>query len=758
MPAVPDVRPTSVSTTGFADGLGRRSIRFDRESGTTLECLHLRPELAAFEQVLWDQGKLVEQLGHERIVRVQALESAGGRVTVVSELLDGDRLSDIIEARAGGDSAVSGMDAAFGFLLQVLPTISAMHAVSLVHGAIAPHRIILTTNAQVVLADAIYGSALPRLNVSQRRAWTDFGIAVPAASGAKRLDAASDVSQAALSALTLALGRSITALDPATALHELVREAVEIAQIRGGDSLAQSIRTFFSTALSIPAREHRLTAEQAIAEVRSIAHAQLGEDTCLSALAEFARYDAPEPTLVSHEVRAPNPTPVARVAPPVVNAPVHVAAPAPLQAPEVVEVEVDQAPASGDPVGVSSPAAFDFWATPPVRRETPTVIQEPVVISIAAASPVTQAIEAVEEIPASATPPEVAPVIALKPIPVPPEPEPAAVEPVGPVAAIRLQPPPRPVPLPLPVFTPVSMPVTPEPAPAAPLRIKAEPPTGYTAPRMARTFDADAEVTPSPRLSWKVAAAAVVVLTVGGLAVRASWPGSSGEVPVAATATPVSGAETAPAKPVAGTGTLTVNSQPAGARVLLDGTDAGQTPLRLDAVAAGRHTLTLVTETATVKRTVKVVSGQSATIDIPVFSGWVAVFAPIVLDVSEGGRSLGTTEQTRIPLPPGRHTLTLSHGEYGYSSVEIVEITAGEDKTLNITPMGSVNLNAQPWAEVWVDGAKAGETPLANLPVALGTRVFLFKHPQFGERRITETITSKPVALSVDLTKPPSAP
>jgi len=580
---------------------------------------------------------------------------------------------------------------------------------------------------------------------------------VAAASGAKRLDAAADVSQAAFSALTLALGRPITALDPGTALHELVREAVEIAQIRGGDSLAESIRTFFSTALSIPAREHRLTAEQAIAEVRSIAHSQLGEDTCLSALAEFARYDAPEPTLVRPETRTPKPAPVARVAPPVVHTPVHVAAPAPTPVPAPEAIEVAAAPAPVDASGPSGSAGFDFWATPPVPRVTPAVIEEPVAMPMAASSPVLPAIEAVEEIPAPAPAPEVTPAIALKPVPEPPEPEPTPIEPVVPVAPIRLQPPPRPAPL-VPVFTPVSMPVTQEPAPAAPLRIKPDPPAGYTPPRMARTFDPDAEVPQSRRLSWKVAAAAVVVLTVGGLAVRASWPDGSADAPAAAAAAPASGVETAPAKPVAGTGILTVNSQPVGARVLLDGTDAGQTPLRLDDVPAGRHTITLVTETATVKRTVKVVSGQSATIDIPVFSGWVAVFAPIVLDVSEGKRSLGTTEQTRISLPPGRHVLTLSHREYGYSSVETVEVTAGEEKTLNITPMGRVNLNAQPWAEVWIDGAKAGETPLANLPVALGTRVFLFKHPQFGERRITETITSKPSALSVDLTKPPSAP
>jgi hypothetical protein len=305
---------------------------------------------------------------------------------------------------------------------------------------------------------------------------------------------------------------------------------------------------------------------------------------------------------------------------------------------------------------------------------------------------------------------------------------------------------------------PVAIPA-PQEAPAPVLRIKEEPPSGYAPPRMTRTFDAEAEAEPARRLPWKIVAAAVVVLTVGGLAVRAAWPPSSAAPAAVAEPSP---AEAAPAvndsKPAPGTGTLTINSEPAGARVLLDGTDSGQTPLRLQSVTAGRHTITLITDTTTVKRGVRITAGQTTAVDIPVFSGWVAVFAPIVLDVSEGGRSLGTTEQGKIMLAPGRHTLTLSHREYGYSSVETVEIVGGEEKTLNITPMGTVNLNAQPWAEVWVDGAKAGETPLANLPVALGTRVFLFKHPQFGERRLTETITSKPAALSVDLTKPPSHP
>ena len=60
--------------------------------------------------------------------------------------------------------------------------------------------------------------------------------------------------------------------------------------------------------------------------------------------------------------------------------------------------------------------------------------------------------------------------------------------------------------------------------------------------------------------------------------------------------------------------------------------------------------------------------------------------------------------------------------------------------------------------EVWIDGARAGETPLSNLQVALGTREFVLKHPQYGERRVTTTITATTSVLSVDLTKPSFLP
>ena len=141
------------------------------------------------------------------------------------------------------------------------------------------------------------------------------------------------------------------------------------------------------------------------------------------------------------------------------------------------------------------------------------------------------------------------------------------------------------------------------------------------------------------------------------------------------------------------------------------------------------------------------------TLDIPVFSGWLSVIAPVILDVAENGQSIGTTEQNRLTLPPGHHQLTLSNKDLGYSGVQDVEIEPGGVKSLTLEPKGSVSLNASPWGEVWLDGQKLGDTPLVT-QVTLGTREFVFKHPQKGERRQSATIRATGTTpVSVDFNK-----
>ena len=74
---------------------------------------------------------------------------------------------------------------------------------------------------------------------------------------------------------------------------------------------------------------------------------------------------------------------------------------------------------------------------------------------------------------------------------------------------------------------------------------------------------------------------------------------------------------------------------------------------------------------------------------------------------------------------------------------------------MTIDPRGPASFNAVPWAEVWLDGQKLGDTPLANIRVPIGVREFVFKNPQYGERKVTATIRAdQPSAIGVDFTKP----
>ena len=138
---------------------------------------------------------------------------------------------------------------------------------------------------------------------------------------------------------------------------------------------------------------------------------------------------------------------------------------------------------------------------------------------------------------------------------------------------------------------------------------------------------------------------------------------------------------------------------------------------------------------------------------MPLFSGFAAISAPFVIEVSENGKALGSSDD-QILLTPGSHTLRLANKDLGYAATETVDIQPGEVTRVTLDPRGRANINAAPWAEVWIDGEKAGETPLANVAIRLGVREIVFKNPQYGERKVTITITaSAPATVSVDFIK-----
>jgi hypothetical protein len=136
-------------------------------------------------------------------------------------------------------------------------------------------------------------------------------------------------------------------------------------------------------------------------------------------------------------------------------------------------------------------------------------------------------------------------------------------------------------------------------------------------------------------------------------------------------------------------------------------------------------------------------------------TGSLLIVAPSAVDIIENGRLLGSSQSGRLALPVGAHQLEIVNQALGYRIVRSVQVNAGTNPTINLEfPKGTLALNAIPWAEVWVDGERVGETPIGNLPVSLGNHEVVFRNPDLGEQRMTATVTlTAPTRLSIDLRK-----
>jgi hypothetical protein len=136
-------------------------------------------------------------------------------------------------------------------------------------------------------------------------------------------------------------------------------------------------------------------------------------------------------------------------------------------------------------------------------------------------------------------------------------------------------------------------------------------------------------------------------------------------------------------------------------------------------------------------------------------AGSVSVATPVPMQVLLKGRVVATTEAASFMLPVGTQELEFVNENVGYRARRTVTIQAGKTTSVGLNPpSGTVNINAVPWAEVWLEGQRLGETPLGNLRVPIGSRELIFRHPDLGERRATVLVTLKePARISMDLRK-----
>jgi len=305
---------------------------------------------------------------------------------------------------------------------------------------------------------------------------------------------------------------------------------------------------------------------------------------------------------------------------------------------------------------------------------------------------------------------------------------------------------------------------------------------------------------PSPLISPRVIALGLLTFAVGAVG-TVSYSRLRGSAdPAAAVA------------PLTSDGRAIINSSPAGALVFIDGVARGTTPLDL-LLPPGAHTLQLQNGASvrTLPLEVQASQAMSHYIELPlattpsvpraasppsapppprvevpsrpapsqprgggpartpppvprpqpsqapppaaITGGWAAISVPFAAQVTQNGRTIGTTGASPLALPAGVHTLELANAAFEFRTTLTVTIVPGETTRLSVTlPNGSLSVNALPWAEVFVDGRSIGTTPLANVPVPVGSREVLWRHPDFGDRRQLVNVTARsPTRIGTDL-------
>jgi len=202
------------------------------------------------------------------------------------------------------------------------------------------------------------------------------------------------------------------------------------------------------------------------------------------------------------------------------------------------------------------------------------------------------------------------------------------------------------------------------------------------------------------------------------------------------------------------TGGLQVTSTPTPAKVLIDGHERGQTPLTLDDLPVGVHTVQIESAAGSVRRKVEVTDGRTETLAESIYPGWLHVSAPIDVTVSDGGKGLQLDGGHRVLLKPGVHTIRIDSRELDFSLTRQVEIEPGGTARVAVeVPTSTLTVTGSNGAEVFVDGAKAGEIPLVEYKVKLGTRDVMVVDKSGVARNRTVTVTTRPAQIDVELTQ-----
>jgi hypothetical protein len=196
------------------------------------------------------------------------------------------------------------------------------------------------------------------------------------------------------------------------------------------------------------------------------------------------------------------------------------------------------------------------------------------------------------------------------------------------------------------------------------------------------------------------------------------------------------------------TGRLQVTSDPAGARVSIDGRQSGVTPLELDDLAVGTHAVALESAEGSVRRTIRIAAGRTEVLSESIYPGWIHVSAPFEVTVMDGATGVQLDADSRALMKPGTHTLRVENRRLAFSESRQIVIEPGGIAEVSIaSPLSTLTVTGPAGAEVFVDGEKIGTVPLAAAPVKVGTRNVMVVDRSGATQHRSLSITMAPATL-----------
>jgi hypothetical protein len=732
-------------TVVFSDGLGERRRAVAPSGRQSLEILYLRKDLTAvpsFEFALRERVSRLAGFRHPYYAPARSVDrvtDAAASLALVSEAPErAVRLSDVLAVAEERRISLD-ISAALCLIRQLVPALAILHQTGrdIAHGAIAPERIVVTPSARLVIMEDALGAALEQLRYSHERFWRELSIAVPRSAGLPRFSHRTDVAQAGVVALALILGRRIRNDEYPSGVPALVASAWAISGRGGLEPLPPGLRSWLARTLQLDVRSSFASALEAQAEFEKVLNDSdysappTALESFLARCREAVESD-PDTSDSRHEEteQAGRAQPESLPAPPSPRA--VSGAPAP--------------PASLPPSAHQSEPAVPAAS----RREVGTVVPTP-----DPSQAVAGMIDAVPKAPPRR--PRTDSLFSVQSASGPDEftaeeghtHEDQGVKPEGPANRRWLMPGLAAVVVLLALAGAMSMRHTAAPAPApktGTVVVNTDPPGA--------TIAVDGEERGSSPLTLTLDAGSHVLQAHG-----------SGE-PRSVTLAVVAGSQVSQYLELshsAPAGHLQVRTDPPGAKVIVDGVERGTSPLTLDDLAAGSHAVRLDGGLGSVTQNVTIEAGATASLVVPLVqpegtpvSGWISASAPVDMQLYEKGQLLGTSQSDRIMVSTGKHDITIVNETLGYRAVRTVTVAAGKVTAIKADwPNGTMALNAVPWADVSIDGASVGQTPLGNLSVPIGPHEIVFSHPELGERHQAITVTMKePVRVSVDMRKP----